>query len=86
MTVEEKEQRIRDLTQELFYGDYGDWQIVRGFESLLDDLGSAKTIIGIATAFKTLATNLKDIIASRVSARAEIERLRKEIEDAETNN
>ena len=86
MTVEEKEQRIRDLTQELFYGDYGDWQIVRGFESLLDDLGSAKTIIGIATAFKTLATNLKDIITSRVSARAEIERLRKEIKDVETNN
>lgn len=86
MTREEKEQRIRDLKQELFFSEeFGDWKMAKALEDLLGTISEAKTVIGIVTAFKNVSDSLKQAIHLRVLARKEIEELEKELENAETD-
>lgn len=86
MTREEKEQRIRDLKQELFFSEeFGDWKMAKALEDLLGTISEAKTVIGIVTAFKNVSDSLKQAIQLRVLARKEIEELEKELENAETD-
>ena len=86
MTREEKEQRIRDLKQELFFSEeFGDWKMAKALEDLLGTISEAKTVIGIVTAFKNVSDSLKKAIQLRVLARKEIEELEKELENAETD-
>ena len=82
MTREEKEQRIRDLKQELFYSeDIGDWKMARALETLLNKISDAKTLIGIIAAFKEINDDLVDVIKRRVAVRKEIEDLTKELDN-----
>lgn len=82
MTREEKEQRIRDLKQELFYSeDFGDWKMAKALEDLFGKIASAKTVIGIVSAFTEVGNNLTQAIQARMSARQEIEELERELEN-----
>lgn len=76
------EARLRELHSEMYYSEeFGDWQMCRAFEGLIDTLSNAKTLIGVIAAFTNLKQQLATVIAMRVATRAEIERLERELDN-----